>query len=214
MTFFDRYGRIHDRPTNGSDPSSDNGLFYSAVYVKLGGSVTLDPAMFEECASQLKRHPDSVTNRPYNSMSRDEILGCEYLKPNSTRVLENNWMFTPPEFVIPKFSFIKLLVQAIHCIDPHTLKMKHSTTFWKEKYDQIYRFAFSTPISDRHTILKINGKYNLWWHLIHIIAHIKAPTKRSARQLYWFKTGKDIQGVIDYHPEGSPIRKLAMEKLK
>jgi hypothetical protein len=212
MTFFDRYGRIHDRPTDGSDPSSDNGLFYSAAYVKLGGSVALDQDAFYECASQLKRHPNSVTNRPYNPMSRDEILGAEYLKPNSTRVLENNWMFTPPEFTTPKFSFVKLLVQGIHCIDPHTLKMKHSTTFWKEKYDQIYRFAFSVPWSDRHTILKINNRYSLWWHLMHILLNRKTDN-RSGRQLYWFKTGKDIEGVINYHPEDSPIRNLAMGKL-
>lgn len=90
--------------------------------------------------------------------------------------------------------------------------MKHRNTFWQQSYDQIYRFAFSVPWSDRHTILRINRRYNLWWHLMHIILNRKTDN-RSGRQLYWFKTGKDIEGVINYHNPESPITILAKEKL-
>jgi hypothetical protein len=224
MNYTDRYGRIHDAPSLNGESSSDNGFFYSAVYKKLGGKVTIDPAVLKYCAENLQRHPATVTNRDMQiPISRDEILGLEYLEPGSTKVLERGWSFSP--YKVPAFNPFKLASQVFKLINWSKFKslssllddkidpLKHRNTFWKEGYDQIYRFAFSVPISDRHTILQINGKYSMFWHLVHKLTHASKSKNRSVRQLNWFKTGKDLEGVVNYHDAASPIHILAKEKL-
>ena len=212
MNCIDRYGRIHDNPVVNGEPSSDNGWLYSAVYHKLGGTLSLDAAALQECYTALKRHPDGVVGRDLEiPISRDEILGLEYLLPGSTRVIESGWNFSP--YPVPEFNLILLITQAIKLVDWSTLQLKHRNTFWRQGYDQIYRFAFSVPWSDRYTILKLNGKNSLFWRVVHKL--LNRPTKdRSGRQLYWFKTGKDISGVFMYHPEGSPIREIILKHEK
>jgi hypothetical protein len=206
MIFTDKYGRVHDRQTDGVNPSSNNGWFYSAVYKKLGGIVKIDQVALFTCAKSLIRHPDK-SGPP---ISRDEVLGLEYLSPGSTSVVRRGWNFSP--FPVPKFNLIAFLKQAVDCIDWKKREPKHRNYFWQQGYSQIYRLAFSVPWSDRHTILKLNKKFSLCWYLAHLILNRKSEN-RSARQLYWFKTGKDLQGVVDYHPEESPIKLLALEKL-
>jgi len=205
--YIDRFGRIHDKPCIGGEPSSNNSWLYSAVFIKLGGKLDIEPWVLDTCSLDRLRHPDA--SGPV--ISRDEILGLEYLQPGCTGVVQNGWGFSPWPW--PKFNPWLLIVQAFHCFDPHKpFTLRHRNTFWLNGFDQIYRFAFSVPWSDRHTILKLNGKCNPWWHLWHWI--LNRPTKnRSGRQLYWFKTGKDLAGVAAYYNEGHPTRAMAEAKL-
>jgi hypothetical protein len=207
MNYIDKHGRIHDKPVTPENPlSSNNAFLYSAVYLKLGGKLSLDMVAFWQCANHLTRHPQEEVP----PISRDEILGLEFIRPGSTEVINHSWSFSP--YPLPKFSLVKLLVQASKLVDWRTFKLLHRNTFHEQGLDQIYHLAFLVPWSDRHTILKLNGKYSAWWHLVHVL--LNRPSKsRSGRQLYWFKTGKDIQGVIDYYQPGHPSRVLA-EKIK
>ena len=136
----------------------------------------------------------------YSSMrplSREEALGLEYFGHNL------GWYFhhEKPE----KFNLWKLLIQAFHCFDPYTGKLGHRNWFYDRGYKQIYRFAFSSPIHDRHTILKFRGKFHLFYWLIHLVAHIGQPEHRSSRLLRWFKTGKDIDAITNYFPKSHPF---------
>lgn len=94
--FVDKYGRIHDRPVVMGEPSSDNGWFYSAVYVRLGGKLNIDPKIGEYCTKEKKRHPMSVPGREEIPISRDEILGLAYLGYLKPEHLDG-WNFSPYE---------------------------------------------------------------------------------------------------------------------
>lgn len=207
----DKYGFYHDAPV-GSDglTSSGNAFFYTAIAKKLGIVKDLSPGMVSiivKCAVERTRHVTS-DNSKGNPFSRDEALGiCElgYGHLIYRRDGKFSWSFSPKP--IPKFSLWLTIVQFFHLVDPHTGKQKHATTFWKEGYDQVYRFAYQSPISDRYYINKCLGRwYNPIYHLIHILSHLKKETRRSQRQLAWFRTGKDIQAVANYFPKDHPFQ--------
>jgi len=203
MTYLDRYGRIHDN----AEATSNNSWFYSSVYHKLGGRLNLDLAALKWCYDNLERHPYAHTRPP---LSRDEWMGlCHLMKAHKLPLTHKGWNYSP--YKLPAFNPISFLLQAIKLVDWKSLKLKHRNTFWQEGLWQIGHVAFSVPWSDRYTILRINGKYSLFWMIIHYLLNRKTDN-RSGRQLYWFKTGKDIEGVINYHPPDSPIHKLAKEK--
>jgi len=215
MNWTDSIGRIHDKPTNGINPSSGNGWIYSAVYKKLGGELKLDDEAGKFCALNLVRNPPPY-QEGQSPISRDEILGLAYLgylKPEHLK----GWSYSP--YPTPKFNIIKLFKQASALVkwketwQEKKLVLMHRNTFWKEGYDQIYRFAFSVPYSDRHFILQCWGKYNIFWHLVHKLLLRKPSTDRSGRQIRWLKTGEDLEALVNYHPANSPISLLAKEKL-
>jgi hypothetical protein len=213
MKWKDSAGRIHDRPTDGENPSSDNGWLYTAVLKKLTGvkPVGLDDHSAMYCCYNLVRHPPQFTNRPYVPISRDEILGLAYLGYLKPQHL-NGWNFSPYE--LPRLNPIKLFKQASKLVNwketwkQKTLVLMHRNTFWQQGFDQMYRFAFSVPYSDRHFILKCWGKYNPIWHLVHIIESRKQPENRSSRQIRFLKTGKDKDAVRNYYGDEHPMSKL------
>jgi hypothetical protein len=203
----DKWGRVHDKPKKeGSDYPSGNPWIYSAIATKLGESLTLTDSVGEICATRLVRHPDIYEyGSAMSPISRDEILGLAhlgFLKPEHFK----GWSYSP--FVIPKFNLLDTLRQAYNLVDWKTRTLKHRTTFWKEGYSQIYRFAFSVPFQDRHFINKCWGRYNPLWHLIHIIAHRKQPEHRTSRLLRYLKTGQDKEAVANYFGEQHPLSKL------
>jgi hypothetical protein len=203
MIYTDKYGRIHDKPTDGVNHSSGNGWIYSALAVFLGVPLELDKEGAKWCAENLSRHPYVTTvGADTSPISRDEVLGLAYLgylKPEHLK----GWSFSP--FPIPSFNPIKLFKQAYSLVDWKTKTLKHRTTFWKTGCDQIYRFAFSVPLSDRHFLNKCWGRYNPFWHLVHVLAMYKQPTHRTSRMLRFLKTGKDVDAVANYFGEGHPL---------
>jgi hypothetical protein len=203
-TYTDKYGRIHDKPTDGVKASSNNGWVYSAVADKLGMPLKLNKSAGNYCATFLVRHPRPTDEHP--PISRDEILGLAslgFLKPVHIR----NWSFSP--FVIPRFNPFKLIKQLAQLVDWKSRTLKHRNTFWKEELDQIYRFAFSVPLSDRHFLNQCWGKYNLFWYIIHILSHRKQPENRSSRMLRFLKTGQDLEAVVNYFGEEHPVSRYA-----
>ena len=191
-TFTDRYGRIHDVETDGSDPSSDNGWLYSAVAKKLGIKLELDSMAGEYCSRYLKRHPLDVKNRPHVPISRDEILGLAYLgylKPHHLK----GWNFSP--FKLPRLNPIKLIKQLLEA------RGQHRNYFWKNELTQVYHVAFMVPLQDRHFLNKCLGRYNPIYHLIDFLYHLNQPTNRSSRQIRFLKTGRDRDAVVNYYSD-------------
>ena len=196
MNFIDEYGRWHHKLVTDENPlPSNNSWYYSAVGQKLGIKLEIDPMCWTDCFHSKTRHP-GVSEPP---ISREEWMGLYALVPKAPL----SWNFSP-EF-IPKFNLWLLLIQAFHCFDPHTGELKHRNTFWQNGYDQIYRWAFACPASDRHYLLRLKGRYNPFWHLVHIIAHWSRPEKKSARLLRWLKTSKDFEAVANYFGPDHPF---------
>lgn len=200
--YTDRWGRVHDKPIKGNGKyPSNNGWLYSAVAKRLGTSIMVHASGARFCALFRVRHPDQEAP----PISRDEILALAYLGYLYPNYLDG-WNFSP--FPIPKFKLFDTLRQAFSLVDWKTRTLKHRNTFWKEGYSQLYRFAFSVPFQDRHFLNQCWGKYNPFWHLIHVIAHRKKPEDRSSRLLRYLKTGQDKEAVANYFGSQHPLSNL------
>jgi hypothetical protein len=198
----DSSGFYHDAPVVDGEASSNNGIYYTAIAFKLGLkkglSLTMYRALSDCAASRVRLSRPGLTPPP---LSRDEALGLIEMGFN---VFDGSWSFSPEP--LPKFSLKLFITQAFHCLDPLTGKLLHRNTFWQKGFTQINHVAYSCPLSDRHYLAKKMGRrYNPIYHLLHIILHWRQPTDRSARLLRWFKTGKDIEAVVNYFGEGHPF---------
>lgn len=206
MIYTDDIGRIHDQPTDGFSPSSNNGFLYTAVAKRLKYSLRVDLSWASICCFKRQRHPHYL--KPDSPpMSRDEVLGLFYLlgDDTSTRSIVRDWYFGKDK---PKLQPLRLIKQLAHLVDWKNLKLKHRNTFWKEGLDQIELLAYRVPLKDRHFLLKCIGKYSLIYHLIHVTMHLKQPKDRSARLLRFLKTGKDKESVANYFGPDHPLSRL------
>lgn len=206
MTYIDKYGRYHNKPCINGEPKSNNGWIYTAYAKKLG--LPLDQTQLTLCynqcsAGKLIRSPGKLLP----PMSRDEILGMTelgYLRsPHLYR-----WNFSPRP--IPRFNPIKL-VQQLWQLSPsllsdgvggYELEFKHRNYFWENNLDQLYRFAFSVPLIDRHFILGKWGKFNLFYWAIAKIDSLSS--KKSG--IRWLKYGKSLEAMQEEFPEDHPFR--------
>lgn len=198
--YFDKWGRVHDKPVTDSNPvPSNNGWIYSAYLDKAG--YKLDLMMMAICFRQCKQ-VDEDTGRFYlirspdkfsPPISRDEILGMAQIGFLRQQHLDG-WNFSP--YPIPKFNLFKLIKQIVE------LRGKHRNYFWQNNLDQIYRFAFSVPLADRHFILQKWGKFNLFYYLV-----AKIDSKLKAKNgIHWLKYDTDIEIMKQEFPEDHPLR--------
>lgn len=196
--YFDKWGRVHHKPCKYGEPSSNNGWIYTAYLNKAG--VKLDSfslgICFRACVDKtvLRRHPPIVESSV--PISRDEILGMVelgFLKPEHL----NGWNFSP--YPLPKFNLFKTIKQFIE------LKDKHRNYFWQNNLDQVYRFAFSVPLNDRHFILQKWGKFNIiYW----CIAKLDSLLSKPKNGIHWLKYGGDDRKAImkSEFPADHPLR--------
>lgn len=193
--YVDKYGMYHDRPCKNGEPSSNNGWIYTAYAFKLGLIVDRDlvAVTFSKCVIPKDNHLIRTPYRDCPPISRDEILGMAalgFLKPNHL----NGWSFSP--FKLPKFSLIKTIKQFLE------LRGKHRNYFWQNNMDQIYRFAFSVPLQDRHFILKTWGKFNLfYWAAAKIDSLFKSKSGMD-----WLKYNKGLDALKAEFPEDHPFK--------
>lgn len=206
--YIDKYGRYHDKPVTDLKPiSSNNGWIYTAYAEKLG--LPINYLTLEECFNHCKVSNKDLDNKlalvrtPGKNeppISRDEILGMAslgFLKPRHL----NGWNFSP--YAIPRFNPIKLIAQLW---DLRPSLNRHRNYFWQNNLDQLYRFAFSVPLSDRHFILKKWGKFNpIYW----LIAKIDSKLKGD-NGIPWLKYGGDDRKTImkEEFSEDHPFRSL------
>ena len=197
--YIDSYGLYHDKPVD--QGVSGNPYIYTAYAAKLGLPIDLDKVLF---AGELtKRNINGITfyirhpNKPNTSpISREEILGRFYLQVPTTL---NNWSFSP--YPIPSFDAITLIKQLLEA------KGEHRNYFWKNNLSQIYRFAFSVPITDRYSILKWSGKYekfNVIHNFYRAVSFFDSllPTENGIR---WLKYGKSKEAMLKEFPSNHPF---------
>jgi len=194
----DRWGRYHHKVCIDGEPSSNNGWVYTAYAAKLG--ILVDHKLLWECyqASFVELPVPHLTRSPGKSlppMSRDEVLGIIVLGV-STIPKKPDWNFSP--YPIPKFNLIELTKQLI-------LLYKNRADrnyFWENNLDQIYRFAFSVPLTDRHFILSKWGKFNpIYW----AIAKIDSFLPNKSGGVRWLKYDKGIEVMKAEFPADHPF---------
>lgn len=228
----DKYSRYHDAPVTPENPiPSNNGYIYSAYSAKLGLPIDyskLSP-YFKLCTH---KHPDGSIYFTRHSLSdksggapfsRDEYLGGVYL---GLIPAQDNWNFSP--FPLPKFSLVKLIKQLWELRPSYErintwqddgedgyyferkIVWQHRNYFWKNNLNQLYRFAFSVPIQDRHFILKCWEKFQ-WYNPVHLLYAAVAKVdsllpKKSG--IKWLKYGGkgNLKAMVKEFPVDHPIR--------
>lgn len=201
--YVDKWGRYHHKPVTPTNIyPSNNGWIYTAYAAKAGLPVDMNKLQicFENCKKvvngkvTLLRHPIGYKVGP---TSRDEILGMAalgFLKPEHL----DGWNFSP--FPIPKFNLIETLKQFWE------IKDKHRNYFWQNNLTQVYRFAFSVPLSDRHFILKKWGKFNIFYW---IIATLDGILSKPDNGIPWLKeSNNNIIYMKAEFPTDHPLRNV------
>jgi hypothetical protein len=223
-TYWDSYGRLHHKNCINGAPSSNNGWLYTAYYYKLHNihpnlQYTLELIdCFSKCIIKDARDNRSFVIRSPGKdlppMSRDEILGMAALGLLEPTHL-NGWNFGP--YPLPRFNPFKLIAQ-LWDLRPERVntwqddgedgyyfewRAKHRNYFWENYLDQMFRFAFSVPVSDRHFILQKWGKFNIvYWAIAKIDSMIGAPKNG----IPWLKYGKGIEAMQSEFPADHPLR--------
>lgn len=220
-TYTDKWTRYHDKPTDGIEPSSNNGWIYTAYASKVG--LEIDKSKLWTCyQDSFKSEPVvHVTRSPGKDLpplSRDEVLGICYLKVNKAI---NSWNFSP--FPIPNLSISQLLTQALALVvvipyykrilgvdvKRYHFELAHRNYFWKNNLDQLYRFAFSVPLQDRYSILKWSGRFKFYRpdHLFYAgVSLIDRMGKASGIRYLKYGGEKNMKAMVKEFPVDHPIR--------
>lgn len=152
-TYTDKWGRFHDKPTDGVKSSSNNGWIYTAYALALGIDIK---ASIIDCYGQCKvsEHPlimNRTPNDPEPPMSRDEIIGLVSLRllPGE-RLEKNHWQYYSEPNVKPrkKLNWWKI-AKALW-----KLKGKHRNYVWEEKIVDAYPAVFRLPPPDAYYVRK------------------------------------------------------------
>lgn len=199
----DRFTRFHDKPTDGRNPSSNNGFIYTAYsrhivpdmsnIVKLTSCLskcTVDLSKF-----QINRNPNDPT--PPNS--RDEVMGILSIYKDSPygntlyRMLkDNHWNFCNlPEYEKKPLNF-KRIYKAVKSL--YKIRKEHRNTVWKENIIEAYPLAFRLPPSDIYYLKRLYGdKPTMLERLAFYAETLQSVYKgdRSGRVISWLKI-KDL----------------------
>lgn len=200
--FMDVFGMYHDKACVAGQPKSNNAWIYTAYAEK--GNLPLDKDLIEVTFKKCIIPAPELTmgfylvRTPYKAcppISRDEILGMAslgFLKPEHL----NGWSFSPYE--VPKFDLIKTIKQLMET------NGKHRNYFWQNNMDQIYKFAFSVPLQDRHFILTKWGRFNIiYWMIAKLDSIFKAKSGMD-----WLKYDKGLDVMKQEFPDDHPLRSV------
>jgi hypothetical protein len=226
--YIDKYGLYHHKAVINGEPSSNNGWIYTAYAQKVGCPISeLDLHLcFQNCEVYSPEKAGYILNRlPGKTsvpISRDEILGMTalgVLNLETSRSFDG-WNFSP--YPLPPFSLIKFVKQLwelkprgfpLSLAYPVEFRWKHRNYFWQNNLDQLYRFAFSVPLQDRHFMLKKWGKFS-WLKPSHLFYATVAKVDSKfgkASGIRFLKYGTDIgefiNEMITEFPEDHPIVK-------
>jgi len=211
--YFDKYGRVHDKPVTESNPCPcNNAWLYTAFLCKLDYSRTYQDEPLNFCAYHLTRHPLDFVNETKSPMSRDEILGMAYLDMFAARrfINKNFWMTNDlPKFEL--FGFIEQLIELIKNND-------NRNYWWKNNLDQMKFLTMRLPLQDRAFIYRTAGlKAPLFYVLYEKLSNIKKPKGYSSEHLAFLKTNYPVspESWLEAFPDvNHPIYIAAKAKLK
>jgi hypothetical protein len=219
--YFDKWGRIHDKPCVNNEPSSNNGWIYTAYASRVHALQVFDQKTcdaLEVCWANKTRHPE---NNTVPTLSRDEILGMIWLdcilsiytqgkkseKSMAVNLIDGDFWMTNNRPILNPFKFIAQLVLLI-------INRKDRNYWWKNNLDQMKFLSMRLPIHDRAFVYRVAGKHvPLLWELIERIDRKLKPSSRSGYAIRSFKYDMNgFEGIRLYFSEDHPIRKFMEER--
>lgn len=211
----DRFTRFHDKPTDGRNPSSNNGFIYTAYAMHVLPNM-VEKAFITECISRcivdfekfrINRNP----NDPTPPMSRDEVMGILSIYKNTgygknlyDSLKANHWNFCNLEYDKKPLNFNRILTAADALYD---IKDEHRNTVWKENIVEAYPLAFRLPPSDIYYLKRLYGdKPNMLERLAFYAETLQSIYKgdKSGKMISWLKI-KDLK--LEYTYLGKEIIK-------
>lgn len=186
MSYFDRYGFLHDRKCIDGKASSGNPLIYSAMHKQLTGITHLYMPVFQSqmikhsVMSQditIIRHPD----KPYPT-SLDEIIGALYLGLIDSNFLSKRSWRWHDTLYMP--SWWKVLKAAIYCLG------EHRNFFKDQNVRDLHPIAYNTPPHIRYYALQKERKFRLIYCVMFYLWLISVLVKRN------YKKGTKQTGAI------------------
>lgn len=226
----DKWTRFHDKPTDGVNPSSNNGWIYSAYSTHLLPN-KLDHSELRECYNGCKtsNNPLKIDRSPDQlepPISKDEIIGLVSLGLLSKEELEDNyWNFCNlPEYKQRPMTigvFFKS-IKALYNVYKESKDLEGGAKrnyLWKNKVVEAYPLAFRLPVEDIYYVKKVCGDSpsifeTLWFFVAACFTIFNG--NRSVRMLLWLQMSDMYprlakllpkkKWVKDYFREGHPFR--------
>lgn len=195
MSYQDGWGRFHDKPCYGNEPSSNNGWIYSAYAKQLGLELNHSDLhnCFDLCWDSKPFNINRSPGKKLPPMSRDEILGMIALEMFPIVWLErNHWQFCNlPGFKakslwdINWFKAVKALWK---------IRNAHRNALWTEP--DLYQLGFRLMPQDTWYALKKNdckvGLIHSLYFYISSISTVFGKDNASGKLILWLKL-KDLK---------------------
>jgi hypothetical protein len=213
MNHQDQWTRWHDKPTDGVNPSSNNGWIYSAYakYLK-GDSIDRSRLLrcYLDCVQSL--NPVMVNRSPYQTtppFSKDEVIGCVSFGLLTDHELENShYNFCNLDMNFERKLSIKSLFKAAKTL--WNIRKEHRNYVWQNKMVEAYPLAFKLPPEDIYYVKKrYNKKPGILLTAAFYINSLLTIKKgdKSSRMMLWLK-------VKDLEMENTFIGKMVMKRYK
>lgn len=223
----DKWTRWHHKPTNGFDPSSNNGWIYTA-YAKYLFPGSVDKQKLLRCYinCMISSDPVMINRSPGQTtppFSKDEVLGCVSLGLLTNNELEHShYNFCNLRADFPRKLTLKSIYKAAKAL--FKIKDEHRNYVWQNDIVEAYPLAFRLPPEDIYYVRRFYGKragiFNTVMFHLNALQTIKNGNK-SARMMLWLKIkdlemeetyiGKKVmklekQWVEDYFDKNHPFR--------
>lgn len=157
--YTDKYGRYHDKPTDGVKPSSNNGWIYTAYAKQL--DLPIDMVKLQECykgclvKNSMFYKIDRTPDKPTPPISRDEIIGLASLGLlNYQKLADQHHVFCNlPDMKPKKLSEINWF-KALHQL--WKLRNKNRNEVWQQEgYKEAQQIAFRLRPDDTYYIKRL-----------------------------------------------------------
>lgn len=199
MSHQDKWTRMHDKPTNGIDPSSNNGFIYSAYTMHVAPELIIKPRIIDcvnKCtvnAFEFKynRSPNKITP-PF---SRDEVMGLlslfkdtDYGMELYKRLKANHWNFCNFKYYQKEPLTLDKILTAADAL--YEIRNEHRNHVWQTSRKEAYCLAFRLPPSDIYYVKKLYGDEPSILETIAFYAEtIQARYRgtKSTRMISWLK---------------------------
>lgn len=193
MSYQDKWGRFHDKPTNGVNPSSNNGWIYTAYAYHLGLCPGLTLSL-DECFEESKRgnwpKVDRSPGKMFPPLSRDEVLGLFVLGLVFYKELKNSyWQFCNLPGFVPKplwkVNWFKALRAAWKIRNAHRTALHDEPDLW--------HLGFRLPPQDTWFIMKVaeiepGMIHTLYFYVSSLLTIFrKSGNVNSGKLILWLK---------------------------
>lgn len=216
MSYQDQWTRFHDKPTNGTDPSSNNGFMYTAEGIFLSpDDIDMDKVFqcYLECRRSLypvriDRNPGQLTP----PLSKDEAIALASLGLLTRFELEqSHWQYCnlpeyePVPITVPVFvKAVKALIKArIDIYKKGLTGSKKRNYIWENKILDAYPLAFRLPPEDIFYVKKLyNDKTNIFELVYFFLAACVTLIKddRSSTMYLWLQLKNIYPKLADKLP--------------